>query len=633
MGEPIRVLDLYVSTTGNDSNDCLSEATACLTVHSAIGKSTPFSTIHIGPGEFHRNGSLNPRHELTFIGAGVDQTTLVGDSSDTFQLIYGSQYAIREMTVAGTDRMTTGNAIEVREGVRLTLENCRLSGKYWGLRLFSGATATVNNCGFLDNYYALDNRGDLTLTNSAFRGNLLGLNNDGTAQVENNVFDGNGSFDPGSGASTTAVTNSNDGRLTLRGGSISNNLGYGVIINGGTATLQNVRVQNNAGIAVWHMQGSLTILSTVISDNGAYGVAIGGRSGVADIGSVHIQQSAILRNGSAGVRINGGEIHVQNTTISGNVATSYGGGGIWGYGGDLFLLDSTVAYNTGKGVELGRNDAGPAVVTVRRSVVALNSDAECQLDPTTSFSSGIFARFVCSESWTPATLKLQPLVADAGTFVHPIDADSPLVNASGAVVTCPSADQRGFPRPSGSTCDVGAYEYGSASAAFVIATPGEEDSDIVPLYTDTPTPAGFILVILVPANCRQGPDTIYPVVNSALPGEQIEVIGKNAAGTWWYSKVDNDQCWISNIAGTPSGDLSLLTVIQPPPTPIPTATEAITEQEQEQPQPTQATELDYDQDGYGVSLDCNDKNPAIHPGAVEIPDDKVDSNCNGDDDK
>ncbi len=632
LGDPPRRLELYVSTSGNYSNDCLSEATACPTLYEALRLSTPGSVIHIGPGEFRREagGEANSRHDITIIGAGVDQTTLTSYSSRVFQLTNPVRVEIRDLTMAGegpgVDGLGgTGKGIEVRAG-QVVLENCRIRVFYYGLDVWQEASATVRNCTFENNYYAVGNRGNLTLTDSTITGNILGLTNGGVAQVENTAFDRNGNFDSASGASATSVTNY-EGELTIRGGSISNTRGYGFINQGGVATIEGVAIRNNAGVAVWHHQGLTTILSSVIADNGAYGVAIGGRSGVADIGRVTISQSAILRNGSSGVRMDGGEIHIQNTTISGNVASTSGGGGIWGYGGNLFLLDSTVAYNTGKGLELGPGGSlGPAVITTRRSVVALNSGPECQLDPSTTFSAGIFAAYVCNESWTPDTLKLQPLVEDSGTFVHPIDADSPLVNSGGPTSTCPGVDQRNFPRPAGSSCDVGAYEYGSASAAIVIATP--ETSGIIPLVTDTPTvvpeSTSFILVIQVPANCRQGPGTVYPVVNSALPGEQVQVIGKSADGTWWYSQLENDKCFISNIAGMPSGNLNLLTIIQAPPTPLPTATEE---------EPVATTEIDFDKDGYGVSVDCNDKDAAIHPNAVETPDDKVDSNCNGDDDK
>jgi hypothetical protein len=636
LDEPIRVFEYYVSTTGNDANDCLSEATACLSVYAALRKSTPFGTIHIGRGEFPIDHVLGIRHDLTILGAGVDRTVLVDEAGDAIQISTTARVVIRDLTIRGSDRMTYGNAIEIRDSVQLTLENCHILGKYYGLRLFRGAaTATVNNCRFEDTYYAISNGGDLRLSASVLTDNLLGLTNYNTALVEDTSFDGNGNFDPASGAATTAVTNSDEGTLIMIGGNISNTIGYGLIVNGGSTSIQNMTINNNAGIAVWHHQGTLSILSSVIHDNGAYGVAVGGRSGVSDIGRVEIIQSAILRNGSAGVRMDGGEVHIQNTTISGNVATSSGGGGIWGYGGELFLLDSTVAYNMGKGLELGPGGSlGPASVITRRSVVALNSGPECQLDPSTSFSASTFAMYVCSESWTRATLRLRELTADSGTFVHPIGAESPLLDAGGPASTCPRVDQRNAPRPSGSTCDVGAYEFGSTStsAAIVMATPGTPE--IIPLLIETPTltpeSTSFILVIQVPANCRQGPGVVYPVVNSALEGEQLEVIGKSADGTWWYSKVDNDQCFISNVAGTPTGDLNLLTVIPAPSTPVPTKTEA---PPPPQEQPTAVPEIDFDQDGYGVSLDCNDKNSAIHPDAPETPDDKVDSNCNGDDDK
>jgi hypothetical protein len=244
---------------------------------------------------------------------------------------------------------------------------------------------------------------------------------------------------------------------------------------------------------------------------------------------------------------------------------------------------------------------------------------------------------------------LLPLGAYDGAIpsFHVLDPASPAVDSADAA-DCSGTDQRGVMRPRGSGCDRGSYEREFSLTIIITSgppfppfgggitlTPPPQRLPLPSITTDVPC-LPCIPVIQVPANCRQGPGTAYAVVNSALPGEEVLVNGKNAEGTWWFSQLKNDKCWISDVAGTPQGDLDLLSVVPAPPVPAATATEAPQEEDAEDvPQPTQeaTTEPDNDGDGYPFGQDCNDKNPKINPSAAETPDDKVDSNCNGDDDQ
>ena len=69
------------STTGNDSFDCLSPATACKTINAAIGKASSGDTINVAAGTY--NEQVNVSKTLTLKGAqaGVDARTRVAAES------------------------------------------------------------------------------------------------------------------------------------------------------------------------------------------------------------------------------------------------------------------------------------------------------------------------------------------------------------------------------------------------------------------------------------------------------------------------------------------------------------------------------------------------------------------------
>src|SRR5262245_59088993 len=62
----------YVSPSGSDSADCLSPATACLTIGAALGKAGAGDTITIAAGTYLERLTVNK--DVTLIGAGAKQT-------------------------------------------------------------------------------------------------------------------------------------------------------------------------------------------------------------------------------------------------------------------------------------------------------------------------------------------------------------------------------------------------------------------------------------------------------------------------------------------------------------------------------------------------------------------------------
>ncbi len=192
-----------------------------------------------------------------------------------------------------------------------------------------------------------------------------------------------------------------------------------------------------------------------------------------------------------------GVITLTNSTLSGNAAIGGAGGpggfnaagsGGSGFGGGLFNLDgiviainSTVVSNTvipggtgGTGGSIG-STAGGGIYTrqqdgmtslILHNIILANSVGgnDCKNDSSTFISQShnlIESAGDCPTTSTDIVAQdpdLGPLADNSGpAFTHALLTDSPAID-TGDNFTCMATDQRGFSRPQGSICDIGAYE-------------------------------------------------------------------------------------------------------------------------------------------------------------------------------
>jgi len=125
-----------------------------------------------------------------------------------------------------------------------------------------------------------------------------------------------------------------------------------------------------------------------------------------------------------------------------------------------------------------------------------------------------------------------------------------------------------------------------ASANEVISESGEEEANSAeeeiptetpsltpsPTITETPTPEQVTAVISKNTNCRIGPKDVFELIHIFLQGDNVDLLGKNEEGTFWYVQ-DQDggsiKCWIWTEYTTTEGQTENLPVFTPPPTPIP----------------------------------------------------------------
>jgi CSLREA domain-containing protein len=237
--------------------------------------------------------------------------------------------------------------------------------------------------------------------------------------------------------------------VTIQHGSA--NLGGGIAIWSGTLTVANSTITSNtAGIeggAIYNWFATLTVTKSTISSNTANSGWGGG--GIFNVGPLTVTNSTITgntaANGTAGGGIfqggSGGSLNVINSTISGNTAAA--GGGIHTNGDTATLSNSIVANQTAGA------DCSGAITSAGHN---LESGTSCGFTGTGDLrSTNPVLRALANNGGPTQTMALQ-LSSPA------IDAGD---NAICAAASVNGIDQRGYPRPAGAKCDIGAFEYGA----------------------------------------------------------------------------------------------------------------------------------------------------------------------------
>lgn len=473
------------------------------TVQGAVTQAAAGDTIELISSLPHTEHDISITKSVSIRGQGVDLTTIQAASSPgtaparVFWIFPGATVTIRDIRIRYGNATNLNGGCVLNEGslslVDTRLSDCKASGSPNGngggiynsgslslLRVEihdsrSNAGGGINNSGDLDGMDCLVEDNDTTGGGTA--GSAGGLYNTGGATA----------------TLTNCVIRSNSGPTFVRGGGILNN---------GELELIDSRVSNNSIDGIYS-SGPLTVLRTSIVGNAGRGIYF-----KADDGSLSIRDSFIGINDQGGLRFCGSVPgHIVNTTISSNY-TDGSGGGIFVCGSKrLRIANSTIADNT---AAIGGSESGDGGgiylqnpltcnpvcletrVDIRNSIVADNTDDspsgfrrahDCdgtlQSEGYNLVEQGTLSELVgtcfvdgdTSGLLVGADPQLEALTDSPGPGrTHALGPGSPAIDAgnpSGCAdfLGAPlDRDQRGAPRIN--TCDLGAFEFGSAPPIF-----------------------------------------------------------------------------------------------------------------------------------------------------------------------
>ena len=259
------------------------------------------------------------------------------------------------------------------------------------------------------------------------------------------------------------------GKLTLEDCVIRNSqadLGGGIIVTNATVIINRCAIRNNT--------------STI---NGGGGIALR----PATSGSVVINRSAIYDN-TVGSNGNGGGIYIHGQSSAQNFTFTINNSSIFGNsarsGGGIHLNRSTATLTLNHATITGNSarrgvPGGPGILVsdgtlvMRNSIIAGNTYGNCRVSNASDFTAGNRSGNLIgvnshncpsAAGVTAANVRLASSSAGDPPY-YALEAGSSAIDAAGDCTSITTVDQRGYLRPHGSACDIGAYEYGARPPA------------------------------------------------------------------------------------------------------------------------------------------------------------------------
>ena len=368
------------------------------------------------------------------------------------------------------------------------------------------------------------NHGTLTLSDSIVTANTIlnlggGIYNVGTLTVSRTLIMGNTAADQGAGGGILNSGDAGAGILHVEDSTVSDN----------TAKL-------GGGIANF-FSGVATVTGSTVSGNIAG--AIGGGIDNHNFSTLRVTNSTISGNQAdqGGGIYNSSTTHLRNVTITANTAGTPGsgrgiGGGVSNLDSSPFTLQNTIiAGNTAHNLSFFAPDclafAGRSAALTSQGYNLIQNTANCDISgDLTGNITGQDARFgLLADNGGP--VKTHALIDGSPA----IDAGNPAAPGSGSNA-CAATDQRGFLRPLGTTCDIGAFERnGAFSLTRVLPNAGGNTNTVSAIVSGN----GFVRGAAVKLVRAGQPDIVAQPVQVDAGGSAIAVtfdLTGKPTGSW-----------------------------------------------------------------------------------------------------